>query len=93
VQHPRLPRYDALKILPAQFTIDREYRERFNREVDMVARLWHPNIVGVHDRGEDNGQLWITMDYVAEAHNAIAQIRRASVLPSIIVGPPYDDHA
>jgi len=64
VEHPRLPRYDALKILPAQFTIDREYRERFNREADMVARLWHPNIVGVHDRGEDNGQLWITMDYV-----------------------------
>ncbi len=64
VQHPRLPRYDALKILPAQFTIDGEYRERFNREADMVARLWHPNIVGVHDRGEDNGQLWITMDYV-----------------------------
>ena len=64
VQHPRLPRYDALKILPAQFTIDDEYRERFNREADMVARLWHPNIVGVHDRGEDNGQLWITMDYV-----------------------------
>ena len=30
----------------------------------MVARLWHPHIVGVHDRGEDNGQLWITMDYV-----------------------------
>ena len=64
VQHPRLPRYDALKILPAQFTIDGEYRERFNREADMVARLWHPHIVGVHDRGEDNGQLWITMDYV-----------------------------
>ena len=64
VQHPRLPRYDALKILPVQFTVDREYRERFNREADVVARLWHPHIVGVHDRGEDDGQLWITMDFV-----------------------------
>ncbi len=64
VQHPRLPRYDALKILPVQFTSDREYSERFNREADVVARLWHPHIVGVHDRGEYDGQLWITMDFV-----------------------------
>ncbi|MGZ8813444.1 MAG: serine/threonine-protein kinase [Mycobacterium sp.] len=64
VQHPRLPRYDALKILPVELTVDREYRERFNREADVVARLWHPHIVGVHDRGESEGQLWITMDFV-----------------------------
>ncbi|BBX04675.1 serine/threonine protein kinase [Mycolicibacterium moriokaense] len=64
VQHPRLPRYDALKILPRELTIDHEYRERFNREADVVARLWHPHIVGVHDRGEFDGQLWITMDFV-----------------------------
>jgi len=64
VQHPRLPRYDALKILPVELTVDREYRERFNREADVVARLWHPHIVGVHDRGENDGQLWITMDFV-----------------------------
>ena len=64
VQHPRLPRYDALKILPVELTFDREYLERFNREADVVARLWHPQIVGVHDRGEYDGQLWITMDFV-----------------------------
>ncbi len=64
VQHPRLPRYDALKILPVELTTDREYLERFNREADLVARLWHPHIVGVHDRGEYNGQFWITMDFV-----------------------------
>jgi serine/threonine-protein kinase len=62
--HPRLPRRDALKVLPLELTADREYRERFNREADIVANLWHPHIVGVHDRGEFSGQLWITMDYV-----------------------------
>ncbi len=63
-QHPRLPRNDALKVLPTMFTDDHEYRERFNREADIAATLWHPHIVGVHDRGEFNGQLWISMDYV-----------------------------
>ena len=30
----------------------------------MAATLWHPHIVGVLDRGEFNGRLWISMDYV-----------------------------
>ncbi|WP_369829713.1 serine/threonine-protein kinase [Mycobacterium sp. E2479] len=63
-QHPRLPRRDALKILPIGVSADREFRERFNREADLAATLWHPHIVGVHDRGEFDGQLWISMDYV-----------------------------
>jgi serine/threonine protein kinase, bacterial len=63
-QHPRLPRRDALKVLPASVSNDGEYRARFEREADIAATLWHPNIVGVHDRGEVDGQLWIAMDYV-----------------------------
>ncbi|MDA4107624.1 serine/threonine-protein kinase [Mycolicibacterium holsaticum] len=63
-QHPRLPRRDALKVLPASVSTDREYRERFHREADIAATLWHPHIVGVHDRGDFEGQIWISMDYV-----------------------------
>ena len=63
-QHPRLPRQDALKILLAAVSADGEYRNRFEREADVAAALWHPHIVGVHDRGEFAGQLWIAMDYV-----------------------------
>lgn len=63
-QHPRLPRRDALKILPRAMTADREFRDRFHREADLAATLSHPNIVRVHDRGEFEGQLWIAMDYV-----------------------------
>jgi serine/threonine-protein kinase len=62
--HPRLPRQDALKVLPTQWTADPDYRERFLREADLSASLSHPNILGVHDRGEYDGQLWISMDYV-----------------------------
>jgi serine/threonine-protein kinase len=63
-QHPRLPRRDALKLLPRDWSGDAEYRARFNREADLASTLWHPHIVGVHDRGEQDGQLWISMDYV-----------------------------
>jgi serine/threonine protein kinase len=63
-QHPRLPRQDALKILSLALTTDEEFRARFNREAELAATLWHPHIVGVLDRGEFNGRLWISMDYV-----------------------------
>jgi serine/threonine-protein kinase len=63
-QHPRLPRRDALKVLSASVCSESEYRQRFNREADIAATLWHPHIVEVHDRGDVSGQLWISMDYV-----------------------------
>ncbi|BBZ66440.1 hypothetical protein MINS_18690 [Mycolicibacterium insubricum] len=63
-QHPRLPRRDALKLLTADVSVDPSFRERFLQEADLASTLWHPHIVGVHDRGECDGQLWISMDYV-----------------------------
>ncbi|MHA7650394.1 serine/threonine-protein kinase [Mycobacterium sp. ML4] len=63
-RHPRLPRREALKILNDDISADDAYRQRFVREADLAAGLWHPNIVRVNDRGEFNGQLWISMDFV-----------------------------
>ena len=45
VQHPRLPRQDALKILSSTSTVDEEFRARFIREAELAATLWHPHIV------------------------------------------------
>ncbi|MDP7726272.1 serine/threonine-protein kinase [Mycobacterium sp. TY814] len=64
-EHPRLPRENALKVLPAQWSADPVYRARFEREAELAADLSHPNIVQVHDRGEQGGQFWLSMDYVA----------------------------
>lgn len=63
-QHPRLPRHDALKVLSVGPTTDAEFRARFIREAELAATLRHPHIVGVLDRGEYDGRLWISMDYV-----------------------------
>jgi protein kinase-like protein len=63
--HPRLPREDALKVLPTDLTDDPEFRGRFMREAELASGLSHPHIVTIHDRGEEDGQFWISMDYVA----------------------------
>lgn len=52
VQHPRLPRQEALKLLRADISRDESFRERFIREADLAAGLRYPSIVSIHDRGE-----------------------------------------
>src|SRR6266516_5533001 len=63
--HDRLlERPVALKILHEQFTRDDDYVERFRREARAVARLTHPNIVTVIDRGEQDDRQFIVFEYV-----------------------------
>ncbi|WP_448221214.1 serine/threonine-protein kinase [Gordonia iterans] len=64
VQHPRLPRHDALKLLDAGVSRNGDFKARFQREADLLAQLSHPNVITLYDRGEFNGRLWITMEYV-----------------------------
>lgn len=63
-QHPRLPRREALKILRHDVSADETFRQRFIREADSIADLEHPNIVTIHDRGEDDDRLWLATQYV-----------------------------
>jgi serine/threonine-protein kinase len=63
-EHPRLPRQQVLHLIPAEFSIDLDYRQRFNQESDLAATLWHPSIACLTDRGEYEDQLWISTEYV-----------------------------
>jgi serine/threonine-protein kinase len=63
-EHPRLPRQQVLHLIPAEISVDLDYRVRFAQESDQAATLWHPNIAGLTDRGEFEDQLWLSTEYV-----------------------------
>lgn len=79
-RHPNLPKLVALKLLSRAMTGDDDVRARFLREADHVARLDHPNIVAVYDRGDQDGQLWIAMQYI-DGSDA-AEVVREGPLPA-----------
>lgn len=60
----RLERRVALKFLPVQAALDASLRERFRREARAAGRLHHPNIVAVHGLGEQEGLLYLILQYV-----------------------------
>ncbi|MFU8893483.1 MAG: protein kinase domain-containing protein [Luteolibacter sp.] len=59
-----LDRSVAIKILPREFTDDESFRIGFQAEARAMARLNHPNLIGVYDFGEVDGMLYIIMEYV-----------------------------
>ena len=76
-RHPRLPRLVALKVLNEHLCSDPEFRARFEREAELAARVDHPNVVSVYDRGVEGDQLWIAMQYVdgVDVHQLIKRGR------------------
>ena len=61
---PQLKRHVAIKVLPSYQAADPTFVERFKREAQAVARLNHPNIVRIHDFGDDKGFTYIVMELV-----------------------------
>jgi serine/threonine protein kinase len=59
-----LDRTVAIKILPREFSNDAAFCEGFEAEAKAMARLNHPNLIGVYDFGEIDGMLYIIMEYV-----------------------------
>jgi len=60
----RLDRVVALKVLHSGYAEDEAFVSRFIREARSTARLSHPHVVSVFDQGEDDGTLFLAMEYV-----------------------------
>ncbi len=73
----RLDRVVAVKIMHPGMGDDEEFAARFVREARHAARLAHPHVVGVFDQGEENGTVYLAMEYVP-GHTLRDVIRKES---------------
>src|SRR6266705_2581436 len=58
----RLGRSVAIKVLPESFARDSDRLMRFEQEARAVAALNHPNILAIHDIGEQNGSPFLVSE-------------------------------
>ncbi len=88
VEHVRMGKLAALKLMRPDHALDRALKGRFLQEARVVAKLSHPNTVQVFDSGElDDGSLFIAMEYVPgkdlawhlKAHGALGEAQAAAI--------------
>jgi serine/threonine protein kinase len=64
VEHLRMGKIAAMKVLHRDLAGDAEVVQRFEREASAVSKLHHPHTVQVFDFGTANGALYLIMEYV-----------------------------
>ena len=69
----------ALKVIAGMALLDPGSAERLRRETSMARRISHPNVVRMHDLGEEHGLLFVSMEYVA-GESLGARIQRLGTL-------------
>ncbi|HQR33635.1 MAG TPA: protein kinase [Blastocatellia bacterium] len=74
----RLDRDVAVKILPEHLAQDAEALRRFEREAKAVAALSHPNILAIHDFGNEQGVSYAVMELL-EGETLRARIQRGAI--------------
>jgi serine/threonine protein kinase len=75
----------ALKALPAALADDRVFQERFRREAKAAAGLDEPHVVPIHDYGEIDGRLFVTMRLI-QGEDLETIVQRGPLPPARAVG-------
>jgi serine/threonine protein kinase len=91
VEHMRMGKVAAMKVLHRDLVDDAEVQQRFEREAAAVSKLHHPHTVQVFDFGMANGALYLIMEYVRgqdlarvlERDGALPWARAAPILVQI----------
>jgi predicted Ser/Thr protein kinase len=86
VTNVALGRVYALKVLAPELAEDEHFRRRFQREMRIAASIDHPNVVGIHYAGEQDGFLFLAMDYVHGEDLRRLLLRDGALDPSRAVG-------
>jgi len=86
VTNVALGRVYALKVLAPELAEDEQFRRRFQREMRIAASIDHPNVVGIHYAGEQDGFLFLAMDYVDGEDLRQLLLRDGAMEPSRAVG-------
>jgi serine/threonine protein kinase/Tol biopolymer transport system component len=74
----RLGRQVALKVLPAQFSGQEDFRQRFEREAQVIAGLNHPHICTLYDVGKQDGMEFLVMELL-EGETMAARLDRGAI--------------
>lgn len=62
--HSRLKKVVAIKLLPPHTRRNPQAIARFQREIEAVGKLEHPNVVRASDAGEEHGRYFLVMEFV-----------------------------
>ena len=78
----------ALKVLPPALSDDEKLLQRFEREIGILKRLKHPNIVKYFGGGTHQGQRWYAMEYIdgGSLHDILKKRKRLTWDQAIQVG-------
>jgi serine/threonine protein kinase len=76
----RLDEIVAIKVLRPDFAQDPSMAERFRSEIKLARKVRHRNVCAIHDYGEDQGVLYISMEYI-EGVDLKQVLRKSGALP------------
>ncbi len=71
----------ALKVIAGLALLDPTAADRLRRETTLARKISHPNVVRMHDLGEEHGLLFVSMEYVA-GESLAARIKRLGAIPA-----------